>query len=337
MAARTPLILAALSALAGTVGPSCGGECGGWSEYDVDSRLLVLSADGLVAVGREGTILRPPHPELVPSSTAEDLLAVSDDLTGASHTTRIAVGRRGTIRISDDDEVWRAPAAVPAIDADLHGVWTTDGLDPYKQQAVDLGLAVGAGGTILISDGSMFETWTAAPSPTKRTLRAVAGQAQGRLLAVGEFGTVIYSDDRGATWTGSDAGTQEDLLALVPLDTRFYVVGTSGTVLTGDGNSWTPVSLDTTETLHEVRIIPPPPTRPGASVLAIGETTAYRIGARDEPEYEFEDGLLSIANKADRNPYESSPSVLVFLLKRGGFRSYSPPRKCLSAGVWGDP
>jgi len=79
------------------------------------------------------------------------------------------------------------------------------------------------------------------PLPAKRLLTAVAF-AGPRIVAAGQRGHVVYSDDRGRTWTQAEVPVSSDLTALsFPTPQRGWAVGHDGVVLASadGGRTWT--------------------------------------------------------------------------------------------------
>jgi len=75
-----------------------------------------------------------------------------------------------------------------------------------------------------------------------RSLLLDIAAADGRLVAVGERGHILFSDDRGATWTQADVPTTATLTAVFLLDRNLgWAVGHDAVVLhTADGGrTWT--------------------------------------------------------------------------------------------------
>jgi photosystem II stability/assembly factor-like uncharacterized protein len=108
-------------------------------------------------------------------------------------------------------------------------------------------VVVGYGGVILTSDtASVAETAASATSWTDRTDAAVTTanlhavtKGPGRHVAVGAGGTVITSDDSGATWTTQNSGFSDWLFDVAWTGTDYVAVGYSGAILTSDdGISW---------------------------------------------------------------------------------------------------
>src|SRR4051794_40449636 len=68
------------------------------------------------------------------------------------------------------------------------------------------------------------------PQPQGHTLRAVEFANATRSYAAGEFGTLLRTDDAGATWKGVATGTTFDLTKLRAVDSNTVVIG-SGCLL----------------------------------------------------------------------------------------------------------
>jgi hypothetical protein len=132
-----------------------------------------------------------------------------------------AVGDSGTILRTDDGVSWTPVAS--GTTADLYGIAELDYTNVY---------VVGAAGTILKStDGGL--TWSAKPSGTSATLRAISisKQSQDHLIAAGLGGTVLRSTDAGETWCLLSA-TNADLYAAEAVsNTEFFVGGADGLLL----------------------------------------------------------------------------------------------------------
>jgi len=118
--------------------------------------------------------------------------------------------------------------------------------DPATPPPSRLFVAVGAGGTIMIStDGSR---WRPASSPTDADLRSVAF-GKSVVVAVGEAGTILSSEN-GSDWTTRSVGGDADLEDVIFTGQKFVAVGgswnTGSAVLVSfDGVSWQ--AAETTE------------------------------------------------------------------------------------------
>ena len=119
-------------------------------------------------------------------------------------------------------------------DADLIGVGPGIEYDSF--------VAVGLAGLISTVDG---ETATVL-SPVNVTLRAVT-RRESRLLAVGDQGSILVSDDAGQSWSARVSGTSSSLIAIVHAQLSgvdFVVaVGVEVIVVSADaGETWTQVT-----------------------------------------------------------------------------------------------
>jgi len=127
----------------------------------------------------------------------------------------------GTVLTTTDGDTWN-PVAIPS-GANLLDVTTV---------GTDVVWAVGTGGAVL--KGGIGIDWELVPTPTTRTLNAIACADRDHCLAVGERGTVIHTGDGGLTWRRMEPGTGADLLG-AHLDRLGYgwIVGEGGVVITG--------------------------------------------------------------------------------------------------------
>jgi photosystem II stability/assembly factor-like uncharacterized protein len=84
-------------------------------------------------------------------------------------------------------------------------------------------------------------------------LNALWGSAPGHLLASGKTGAILRSEDFGATWTTTRAGSSSDYVWYIwgSSAADIYAVGKGGLVLhsVDDGASWTPEVGGTSATL----------------------------------------------------------------------------------------
>lgn len=229
---------------------SCNGrECGEWKSDSVDPRLRAITSTAAVGTGgalavRDGSVTDYQPRE---SGTTEDLLDVWAE-EAYFDCAYVAVGRRGTVRVSTDQgEHWTA-AGVPGVDADLRGVDVECGESSYA-------VAVGDAGTVLVGSLNGKGPWQVAPPPTSRRLNAVGLAMGGRATAVGEGGLVLHSMDGGMTWTTVSVETTEELLD-IEIDWSAgngYIVGAAGTLLqSGPDEVWTRVETGVSDELRQV-------------------------------------------------------------------------------------
>jgi hypothetical protein len=99
-------------------------------------------------------------------------------------------------------------------------------------------ISVGQHGRIMTSED--FETWTTRDSGSFSTLWSVVWTGS-FALAGGDGGTLLKSVD-GLTWTPVGQGTFSGLVKLVSTGTQYYAFSSSGTHVSPDGNSWTPLT-----------------------------------------------------------------------------------------------
>jgi photosystem II stability/assembly factor-like uncharacterized protein len=186
-----------------------------------DYRVFTRRGAQAVAVGPRGKLYQSTNAgntwTLRPTGTTADL----NNGHGSPSGPGWAIGDAGTILRTADGVDWMP---VPSgTTADLYGIAELDYTNVY---------VVGAGGTILKStDGG--RTWSAKPSGTTRTLRAVSISkvSPSHLIAVGSAGTVLRSTDAGETWCRL-AATNADLYAAEAVsDTEFFVGGAGGLLL----------------------------------------------------------------------------------------------------------
>ncbi len=160
-------------------------------------------------------------------------------------------------------------------------------LDMYVSEA--LSVQVGDRGALYVEEGTR---WAPAKTGTDQYLRSVT-LMDGRLIATGENGTILWSDDyrtftpgglspatadwlegvaataqkavavgdngaiysssNGADWTRNTSGTTEWLRGVAYGNGVFVAVGENGTILHGSGSSWTAIESGTDEHLNRVR------------------------------------------------------------------------------------
>lgn len=102
-------------------------------------------------------------------------------------------------------------------------------------------IAVGVGGVVVHHDNE----GASVSNPTNATLRGVVGN--GPTVVVGDGGTILISEDRGASWTPRTSGTTDDLRAVTYANLSvggFHVAIAAEQVLfsANGGQSWTVVA-----------------------------------------------------------------------------------------------
>lgn len=211
----------------------------------------------------------------------------------------VAVGERGTIALSDDEGGhWRQAKTVPVsalltdvkfVDAQTGwavGHWgtilkTVDGGETWSLQRRDStadqplfsvafsnaseGVAVGLWSMMLrTQDGGA--TWVRVELPTApgakrsdRNLYCVFSDGNGRMFIAAERGTVLRSEDNGASWKAIDTGYTGSLWTGIALkDGDLLVGGLRGSLLRSSdlGLTWRTVKTGTTSSLTSLSQMP---------------------------------------------------------------------------------
>ena len=123
--------------------------------------------------------------------------------------------------------------------------------------------------------------WVARNSGTTANLwgavdASFASNGNGKLVVVGEQGTILTSSDQGVTWTRQQSGTTAWLTAVTfeGFSNRYYVVGDGGTILSSpDAVTWTREISPTSVRLNGVAFRGEG-LSPGAIIYAVGESGA---------------------------------------------------------------
>ena len=99
-------------------------------------------------------------------------------------------------------------------------------------------------------------TWTSATTGVASHLHAIASDAAGTVIAVGDAGVILRSTDHGANWSSATSGVSTALrgVAYGGSGIGFVAVGDSSVVLTSaDGSSWSSQSSPATDDLQWVK------------------------------------------------------------------------------------
>lgn len=106
----------------------------------------------------------------------------------------------------------------------------------------DTGVAVGEHGAVIRTTNGGGK-WLNANTPFNKTLRGIGSQSEGRIIATGDSGIIILSDDYGETWQLIQSGTNERLWNLQMINNNLgWLVGEGATALktTDGGFTWLP-------------------------------------------------------------------------------------------------
>jgi hypothetical protein len=190
-----------------------------WSENGI---LLALGSNGILRSTNGETWTRV--------ATTTELWAVT-----AGNNLLVAVGRFGTILLSDDEGVtWQTISAIT--NQHLHAAAFGGGRF----------WAAGAGGIVLSSTNG-YE-WSAGSAGGPQTIRSAA-YGNGRIVVAGD--QILRSSANGAQWSAgalSPASTMPFLREVIFAHGRFIAVGDQVTAVSSDGQNWTvrPIGLDVT-------------------------------------------------------------------------------------------
>ena len=156
---------------------------------------------------------------------------------GAADGSLYAVGWLGsTLSSTDGGNTWQDESN--PTEETLYAI--TQDLDGTRYAAGEKGILLRA---------SPKQPWDYAPTPNlKAFLMGVFADSRG-VFAVGEFGTILYSKDRGRTWKTKNVG--KSWLRDIKGDTQgLYAVGLQGAFLCSfdAGETWLEAKTNTTET-----------------------------------------------------------------------------------------
>lgn len=147
-----------------------------------------------------------------------DILRMATDNSGNT----LAVGSNGLIiKSTDGGATWQEKVS-----------GTTNGL-----YGVAWGYILGSSGWAVVGENGLIltstdgEVWATITPIVSESLYAIT--FVGIFMAVGDAGTLIVSDDLGATWEEKSSGTTEDLLDITAGSGIYTIIGTNDTVIVG--------------------------------------------------------------------------------------------------------
>ncbi len=226
------------------------------TSYATSEMILAATRAGsrLVAVGDHGVVLLSDddgktyrQARAVPTRATLTAVSFSDAHNGW------AVGHWGVILHSGDGgETWTLQRSDTSIDQPLFTVHFRD---------AEHGLAAGLWSLLLSTDDG-GKTWKPVTLPLlpdgrkpDRNLFAFFADHKGSLFIAAEKGTVLRSDDNGATWSYISTGYQGSLWTGCTLaDGTLLVAGLRGTVYRSgdDGKTWGPVQSGTKSSITDI-------------------------------------------------------------------------------------
>jgi hypothetical protein len=242
-----------------------------WQPFLDSSRAWLWDAtvqDGLyVAVGDLATI-QTSLDGILWASEAVPVARTNTVLLGVGGTTNLllAVGndgnvlasRAGSVEVAITNQIGEG-VVVTNVTVPTYGlVWTN--LPPFTTNTLQ-GI-VAAGDLFLASgaNGSLFTSadgtnWTGRATPTAHFLSSVAIGSTA-CVAVGENGTLLRAGPGGESWTAVSMGTSDWLYRVRWLNGLFVVVGQNGRIHTSsDGLAWTQRNSGTTRWLTDITFV----------------------------------------------------------------------------------
>ena len=178
-----------------------------------------------------------------------------DSLNPVKTSFFVAVGADGTL-VSFTRENNVVTRALHSVNIDI----LTNLYDVHFDNSHSNIWAVGAGGTIVSTNGGITGTWSKQTSGTTENLYKVYFVDANRGWAVGHAGTIIHTVDGGTTWSPQDSSTDNTLSGLSFYDADHgWAVGAGGTVVyTADGGTtWTTQTSGTTNHLYDITMLGP--------------------------------------------------------------------------------
>lgn len=230
--------------------------------------IAAWNAERAVAVGNQGVVIITKdggrtwrNVEAPRSRVANKLMRVRIFPEGVAW----AVGEMGAVLVSRDyGETWERRAKEEDVG------WN------------DIAFADSRNGWIVGEKGRMLHTndggtnWTLARSPSQSSLMAVAFRDRVNGVAVGLEGGVLKTRDGGRLWVREDKVTNEHLCDVTWDGAAWRVVGTKGTLLTGDpsGSGWKSGRLSDRDLAWHTKVV----ARFGALYVSGATTGCFQNG-----------------------------------------------------------
>jgi photosystem II stability/assembly factor-like uncharacterized protein len=235
--------------------------------YATEEMLLAATRAGkrLVVVGDHGVVLLSDDDGMsFRQARAVPTRATLTSVSFVDARNGWAVGHWGVIlHTSDGGEAWVLQRSDTSVDRPLFSVHFTD---------AGHGLAVGLWSLVLATrDGGKTWSEVTVPAPPEggradRNLMAIFANSKGTIFVAAERGTVLRSDDQGATWTYLNTGYKGSFWTGCALkDDTLIVAGLRGTIYrsTDDGRTWQAVASGTKSSITHIAEV-------GDRVVAVG-------------------------------------------------------------------
>jgi len=209
--------------------------------FDVSS--INYGSDRYIMLGDNGELFLSPD-----GLSWVDTSSVGMSVYGAVYGIDqfVAVGGGGLAAVSSDGAVWATNQATPSSSDVFFGIAYGGGKYSAVGFNFDSNNAISYGST----NGT---TWSGTPLSSIHDRLTDVAYGNGRFVAVGQFGRIIWSTSGQGSWINVDSGTDEYLTGITYDNGHFVAVGYSGTILTStDGASWTKRNSGTSVDLYDV-------------------------------------------------------------------------------------
>ncbi len=242
-----------------------------------DDRFVITAASGTIINAKKTTLwtwnIEDADPDGLLTSTTLRGIASNGGLL-------VAVGDNGTILTRPHSSASLSPTWTARISGTTSN--TPENLYDIALNSANFRFSVvGTNGTILTSTNGIDWAPPSAVSPAEFTTDLLnISSGNNLMIATGKAGTIISSNDDGATWTecatsSCDSIADEWLLDSSWDGTSHIVVGSNGTLITStDGINWSAHSAQTTEHLFSI-------ASDGASRVLIGGEYSTQIATND--------------------------------------------------------
>ncbi len=256
------------------------------AQADGAGTAMQLAAKGTMTTGSSGILaaigVATRQVAWVGGNAGELRITTDGGATWSTQNSTIGSNIRG-IHAESPTRAWAVAYGGTIIRTTNGTSWATQpsgtGEDLYDIHAVDDTIMVAVGGdgnptVVRSTDGG--GTWGVVAVTATDDLHDVDFGATGRGWAVGESGTIVRSDDRGATWVAQNisACTSSDLRGVAAVSsTVAVVVSHLGRICrtTDAGATWTLISSGTTENLWAID------RAPDGALWAVGRGTASPV------------------------------------------------------------
>ena len=170
--------------------------------------------------------------------------------------TILAIGQNSIVQRSQDGGLWQKTELLG--DESLQAIT----FNPYTNTWF-----IGGEGGALWRSMDDAKTWQRLDSKTLRYIYNLAALKNNILLATGNKGLILRSDDNGESWHNIPSGVEENLRAPLEANNTIYISGRNGSIITSNdgGKSW---QIEASHTAESLRVMAASPD--GNHIIAAG-------------------------------------------------------------------